>query len=532
MPVSVACSHCKSHLKLLENLVGKKVKCPKCSKVFRAEGKGDEAKESRMAAGPAPATSGQRQPKSGWVDPEEAPRRRVRSRYDCDEDEDDQPGSRFRRQRGQPSNKGLILGLCLGGGGLLIGVICITILVVSNNRPPALGELAHVQNNAQVINPAVPPVAAIVPPAAPQVNLQKPQEQQPLQEQSPQLLIGRAPLIPSPLDKLDRAQMSPIHRDQLPVEAVAVIPGTGSSILSCAFSTDGKLATGCGNGILDLWDLTGPIPKQITTLKLDMGILPVERVLFSPDGKRLVAVQGGVLYLWEVAGDGAKPLAKLPPNRMDGLAIHPNNQLLVCGSNLGHFFEINAAGFRALPGGLQGANSNYSFSPDGTLFASVFFTPQRNGDLYGSEVMFWKLGPNGFADYALIQQEKTIKALAFSSDGKMLGTGSIDRQVRIWDLTASKATIKNQFAMGQWPRSVHFTYDNSHVLAFSSGLEMSVWRLDTGQKVKSLAFTPSRNTSFATGAMFLSFSGTAMAPDGRHAAFSNNNAQAVILRLF
>ncbi len=142
----------------------------------------------------------------------------------------------------------------------------------------------------------------------------------------------------SPLDRLDRDQMTPIERTQLPAETVAVIPDGAGSILGCAFSPDGKLATACDNGTIGLWDLTGAVPKEITTVKLE-DKTRVERVAFSADGKRMAAFQGETLQLWDIADGGAKPFVTRKLGRVQGLAFHPNNKLLAAGAdNVGRFF--------------------------------------------------------------------------------------------------------------------------------------------------------------------------------------------------
>jgi WD40 repeat protein len=333
-------------------------------------------------------------------------------------------------------------------------------------------------------------------------------------------------------DKLDRDQLTPIEKAQLPEITVGVVTvDAGSSVLSCAFSVDGKLATATDKGDVVLWDLTGASPKEIAKLPDVKVKTRVERIAFAPDGKRLAASIGGSLYVWDITEKGGKLFDSKMAGRIEGLAYSPDGKLIACGANLGLLFEVGAKGLAQLPGQLQGAQGNYTFSNDGHFFASIFFQPARNGNLYGSEVKFWKMANKKATEYAIVQQDSSIKAIALSPNSKLLATGSLDNQVRIWDLTGRKPEVIHKMNSPKWIRSLAFTQDGTHVVAFSSGADIVLYDAVKGEKKDAWEFVPQQNSDFATGAMYLLFSASAMAPDGKHAAFSNNTAKTVILRL-
>lgn len=335
----------------------------------------------------------------------------------------------------------------------------------------------------------------------------------------------------SPFDKLDGRKMTPIERAMLPDSAVAVVTIEEGSVLSCAFSTDGKLATGTDKGSVVLWDLTGATPKEIGKLKVPNVNGHVERLVFTPDGKRLAVSLNGMVYVWDITETGGKPFDAKMIGRVEGLAVSPDGKLIAAGANLGYLLEIGAKTLVPLPGQMQGAQSNYTFSHDGSMFASVFFQPARNGNLYGSEVKFWKFTKNRPTEFNIVQLDSTIKSLALSSDSKLMATGSLDNQVRIWDMTGNKPEIIAKMAAPKWIRNLAFTRDGAYVVAFSSGADIILYDVAKGEAYKSWEFKPQQNSDFATGAMYLLFSASAMAPDGKHAAFSNNTAKTVILRL-
>src|SRR6476661_6425391 len=107
MPIQISCPSCKGTVRVPEDLLGKRVQCPRCQATFVAE----VDDEPRPAA---PATA--EQPVEG-VEPV-APRQRRPARlddYDDLEDDDDRP----RRRYGRPHRGGVILTL-----GILSLVIC------------------------------------------------------------------------------------------------------------------------------------------------------------------------------------------------------------------------------------------------------------------------------------------------------------------------------------------------------------------------------------------------------------------------
>ena len=335
----------------------------------------------------------------------------------------------------------------------------------------------------------------------------------------------------SPFDKLDREELAPIEKAQLPDIAVGVVTVDAGTVLSCAFSADGKLATGTDVGEVVLWDLTGAAPKQIAKLQPPKKKGRVERLAFSDDGKRLAASLAETLLVWDVTEKGGKLFDSKQVGRINGLAFSPDGKLIACGSGLGNLFAVEAKGLAQLPGQFQGAHGSYTFSADGSLFASVFSTPARNGDLYGSEVKFWKMAMNKPVEYAMVHLDSSIAAIALSPDAKMLATASHDKVVRIWDMTGKNPEVKVKMSSPKGTRSLSFTPDGARLVGFSPGTEVVLYDVAGGEKQQAWEFVPRPNSDFAIGAMYRVGSASATAPDGKHVAFGNNTAKTVIMRL-
>jgi WD40 repeat protein len=349
-------------------------------------------------------------------------------------------------------------------------------------------------------------------------------------------LLGQQAQTGKPLQKLDRKELTPLDIELLPDIAVAVTnpPAGSKEVVSCSLSVDGKLATATRDGKATLWDLTGKTPRQLQTIELEAGAkFPFEEVRFSPDGKRLVYAHGGVLNFYDVSTDGLKFFASKDVGVRDQFTFHPTQPFLVySANNVGRGIVIGEHGLDLLPWQMRGTNSALTFSPDGKLFSSVVFSPERNGELYGSEIATLKVAADRtMTGFMLLQQLRGFKAIAYSPDGHWMATGSLDKFIRIWDLRGDLPAEKAKIPMAQWVKSVYFSGGGDYVVGVSSTNQIMLIKTATGAIEKEWVFVPRRGTKFAEGAMFNLFSTTALAPDGRHLAFSNYTPHTVVLRL-
>lgn len=341
---------------------------------------------------------------------------------------------------------------------------------------------------------------------------------------------------PSPLSKLDRKELTLVDIEQLPEFAVAVTnpPEGTKDVLSCTLSVDGKMVTASRDGKAMLWDLTGTTPRLIQTIELVAADkFPFVQVRFSPDGKRLVFANGGVLHFYDVTAAGLKFFASRDVGVRDQLTFHPTQPFLMySANNVGRGIVVGENGLELLPWELPGTNSALTFSPDGKLFTSIVFSPERNGELYGSEIVTLKVAADRkMTGFMLIQQLRGFKAIAYSPDGNWLATGSLDKTIRIWDLRPDLPAEKAKIPMKQWVKTVYFAGGGEYVVGVSSMNEIKLIKTATGEVEKEWEFAPRRGTKFAVGAMYNGYSTTALATDGRHLAFSNYTPLTVILRL-
>jgi WD40 repeat protein/tetratricopeptide (TPR) repeat protein len=253
-----------------------------------------------------------------------------------------------------------------------------------------------------------------------------------------------------------------------------------TGVWAVAWSPDGRtLATACWGQPTRLWDLASGKPRGQTIKHEEQWpgrpFNPVNTtgLAFSPDGKTLLTVGYAKVGVWNV--ETGQRVAELDhiPDLVRSVAFAPDSHTILTGTVQGKAHLWDTSGKQlgdplSHPGWIEAVG----FAPDGRFFATgskeggivVWDAASRRPRvslehpggvtalafgadrrlLSGGEdrtARLWNLGgprdPSGARSVVLAHQAP-VEAVAFSPDGSLALTGSLDRTARVWDAATGR----------------------------------------------------------------------------------------------
>jgi WD40 repeat protein len=328
-----------------------------------------------------------------------------------------------------------------------------------------------------------------------------------------------------------------------------ILHGHDNEVWCATFSPDGRtLATGGKDQTVRLWPADLPIP--IENLPHAVDVPPI----FSPDGSRLALAQSGDPQkrgqVWDL--NRRAPLADIPGPGAIGFS--PDGNAVVCVDNHAatlefwwperpHSASVTLTGIE--PGKVNFVKSG--LSPERTGFfaidqsGSIRFWETTTGKLLASlngpkqPVRNAVLGPGGKHLALSIESENFVRlydpapvsekhlsghrdfvsGLAFSPDGTILASGSMDGTIRLWD-TATGAALSQLPGHMEEVTDVAFCPDGRTLASVGRKNSVKFWHLATHRELLSV--------DFPQAGAYLRFS-----PDGRYLAVT---AEDNLLHLF
>jgi len=194
-------------------------------------------------------------------------------------------------------------------------------------------------------------------------------------------------------------------------------------VYGVAFSPDGRLlATGSYNGAARLWEVASG--EERARLAHDDE---VHEVAFSPDGRLLATASvDTTVRLWEVAS-GQEHARLAHKGGVYGVSFSPDGGSLATASDgAAQLWEVASRKQRARLA--HDGVTAVAFSPDGRLLATA--------SVDDSTARLWEVASG--QERGRLAHDREVYGVVFSPDGRLLATASWDSTARLWNVTSGQ----------------------------------------------------------------------------------------------
>jgi WD40 repeat protein/uncharacterized caspase-like protein len=234
-----------------------------------------------------------------------------------------------------------------------------------------------------------------------------------------------------------------------------------------AFSPDNRLLAAAGaNNSVKVWEvLTGREVQTLSGTQASfMSALGVSFIGFSADSKKLVTISDAI-RVWDTTSWQAT-------KTIDTAAINPS--------------------------GFTGGEGGVALSPDGNQLARV----EADGSKTLIKILDLSAGASARSIDLSHRQIDSVE-LSFTTDGRLLAAGIVEKKLKLWDLT----TKQSERELGPTAKDyspIRFSR-NGRFVAMTEGYTVKLWDVATGRELPALSLP--NNGVFATnGGTFIGFS--------------------------
>jgi len=322
----------------------------------------------------------------------------------------------------------------------------------------------------------------------------------------------------------------PQHRDwvwhQLRAQldrSQAVLRGRGNETQSASFTPDARWAVLVGtDGTVRVWDVAGrkehepllPGTKaRGPTLSPDGATLAyaaddhtihlcapatghtrallrghekvIYEISFTPDNARIVTTsEDGTLRVWDVASGRQLRLFRAPPDAAKSLLLSPNGRFVVTRGKAAvptaFLWDLESDRDPVVLDWPAGGIHVIRFSPTGDRLVTVRRFPQTDVQLWDAET--------GKHLATLTGHKNQVSHATFSPDGRRLLTTSMDRTIRVWDVSPAPAARSSEARLvltghSGWVHHADFSPDGTRILSSSHDRTVRYWDARTGAPI-------------------------------------------------
>jgi hypothetical protein len=225
-----------------------------------------------------------------------------------------------------------------------------------------------------------------------------------------------------------------------------------------------------------LWSADTPKKRALPPIAPKAKVISsVLALAYSPDGQHLAAAVQGAVLLFDAKGTLVQQLAS-DRDRVTALGFDPKGRFLAvaCGS-VGEQWEVRLWKLEA--GKLVGSPTitlqhediihDLAFNPAGSLLATAS---------YDRLVKLWDLTANK-ASHELKDHSDSVYGVSFHPDGKLVASVGADRAIKVWD-TATGVRLYTLSEATDWLYCVAWSPDKKHLAAAGVDRSVRIWQAD------------------------------------------------------
>jgi RNA polymerase sigma factor (sigma-70 family) len=284
--------------------------------------------------------------------------------------------------------------------------------------------------------------------------------------------------------------------------------GQGYGVSWLAFAADSKTLAAVAEGqdyAVCLWDTaTG---KQLSPLPGGHH-KPVAYVGFGPGGKLLVSAgEDATMRFWDPRTGRELRRLKSANGGIYYVSLSPDGKTVVAGAGDGslRLYETATGKERGVLRLREGQLCYPAFSPDGKTLAASWNRFDPAARRHVSTPCLFAVATGKELRRCLGHHVYSIRALAFTADGKTLVSGGEDNRVHLWDVSSGK---EDRCLTGhtRWVLTVACSPDGD-TIASGDGQFIRLWQASTGKElaclthegVASIRFSPDGRTLVSGG---------------------------------